>query len=71
MMLYEGFEKAKSAGRGGLENFHQLRSIVNTAKPKAQDHPVYQRLNSAEVRGELGENCRGDYWTSRSFAFGF
>ena len=50
MMLYEGFEKAKSAGRGGLENFHQLRSIVNTAKPRAQDHPVYQRLNSAEVR---------------------
>jgi hypothetical protein len=34
-----------------LENFHQLRSIGNTAKPKAQDHPVYQRLNSAEVRG--------------------
>jgi len=50
MMLYEGFEKAKSGGRSGLENFHQLRSIVNTAKPKAQDHPVYQRLNSAEVR---------------------
>jgi len=50
MMLYEGFEKAKSGGRSGLENFHQLRSIVNTAKPKAHDHPVYQRLNSAEVR---------------------
>jgi hypothetical protein len=50
MMLYEGYEKAKSASRSGLENFHQLRSIVNTAKPKAQDHPVYQRLNSAEVR---------------------
>ena len=50
MMLYEGFEKAKSAGRSGLENFHQLRSIVNTAKPKALEHPVYQRLNSAEVR---------------------
>ena len=50
MMLYEGFEKAKSEVRSGLENFHQLRSIVNTAKPKAQDHPVYQGLNSAEVR---------------------
>ena len=49
-MLYEGFEKAKSAGRSGLENFHQLRSIVNTAKPKAQDHPVYRRVNSPEVR---------------------
>jgi hypothetical protein len=50
MMLYEGFEKAKPAGRSGLENFHQLRSIVNTAKPKAQDHPVYRRVNSTEVR---------------------
>jgi hypothetical protein len=49
-MLYEAFEKAKSASQSGLENFHQLRSIVNTAKPRAQDHPVYQRLNSAEVR---------------------
>jgi hypothetical protein len=50
LMLYENFEKAKAAGRSGLENFHQLRSIVNTAKPKAQDHPVYQRLNDEEVR---------------------
>jgi hypothetical protein len=50
MMLYEGFEKAKAGGRSGLDNFHQLRSIVNTAKPKSQEHPVYQRLNSAEVR---------------------
>lgn len=49
-MLYESFEKAKSASRSGLENFHQLRSMVNTGKPKVQDHPVYQRLNAAEVR---------------------
>jgi hypothetical protein len=49
LMLYENFEKAKAAGRSGLENFHQVRSIVKTAKPKAQDHPVYQRLNAAEV----------------------
>src|SRR4029453_13713364 len=50
LMLYENFEKAKAAGRSGFENFHQLRSIVNTAKPKAQDQPVYRRVNSAEVR---------------------
>ncbi|HXV82186.1 MAG TPA: hypothetical protein VEG60_20130 [Candidatus Binatia bacterium] len=49
-MLYDSFEKAKAAGRSGLENFHQLRSMVNTGKPKAQDHPVYQKLNAAEVR---------------------
>ena len=50
LMLYEGFEKAKSTGRSGLENFHQLRSMVSTAKPKAQEHPVYQRLNLDGVR---------------------
>jgi hypothetical protein len=50
MVLYEGFEKAKSAGRTGLDNFHQLRSILTTTKPKVQEHPVYQRLNAAEVR---------------------
>lgn len=50
MIVYEGFEKAKAAGRSGLENFHELRSFVNTAKPKAQEHPVYQRLGVADVR---------------------
>jgi hypothetical protein len=50
LMLYESFEKAKSAGRTGLENFHQLRSIVNLGKPKTQEHPVYRKLNAAEVR---------------------
>jgi len=49
-MIYEGFEKAKSTGRSGLENFHQLRSILSAAKPRAQDHPVYRRVNSGEVR---------------------
>ena len=49
-MLYESFDKAKSTGRSGLENFHQLRSMLNTGKPKEQEHPVYQRLGSAEIR---------------------
>jgi hypothetical protein len=49
-MLHEGYEKAKSHGRTGLENFHELRSMVNTGKPKAQDHPVYRRLNSEDIR---------------------
>jgi hypothetical protein len=49
-LLYEGFEKAKAAGRSGLENFHELRSLVSTAKPKVQEHPVYQKLNAADVR---------------------
>jgi hypothetical protein len=49
-VLYESFEKAKSKGRSGLENFHELRSMLNAGKPKAQDHPVYQRLDAAAVR---------------------
>ncbi|MGB7949389.1 MAG: hypothetical protein WCH75_17005 [Candidatus Binatia bacterium] len=48
--LYESFEKAKSQGRSGFENFHDLRSIVNSGKPKAQDHLVYGRLSAEDVR---------------------
>ena len=49
-MLYEGFEKAKSLGRSGFENFHELRSVVNSGKPKEQKHPVYGRLEAETVR---------------------
>jgi hypothetical protein len=49
-MLYESFEKAKAADRSGLENFHELRSIVSTGKPKPQEHPVYRRLRSEDAR---------------------
>lgn len=49
-VLYEGFERAKSLGRSGLENFHELRSILTTGKPKLDDHPAYSRLNSEEAR---------------------
>jgi hypothetical protein len=49
-MLYESFEKAKAAGRSGLENFHELRSIVSTGKPKPQEHPVYRRLGTEDAR---------------------
>jgi hypothetical protein len=48
-IVYEGFEKAKSQGRTGLENFHELRSMINAGKPKRQEHPVYDRLNSDVV----------------------
>jgi hypothetical protein len=49
-MLYENFEKAKAAGRSGLENFHELRSIVGTGKPRTQEHPVYRRLDAEDAR---------------------
>jgi hypothetical protein len=49
-VLYESFEKAKAAGRSGLENFHELRSIFGTGKPTTQEHPVYRRLRSEDAR---------------------
>lgn len=49
-ILYEGYERAKARGQSGLEKFHELRSIVNTARPKDQPHPVYQRVNPDEAR---------------------
>lgn len=50
-MLYEAFEQAKPRGRSGLEQFHELRAIVNTGKPTVQDHPVYRRLDADSARG--------------------
>ncbi len=49
-ILYEGYERAKARGQSGLENFHELRSIINTGKPKKQPHPIYRRLNPDEAR---------------------
>jgi len=49
-ILYEGYERAKARGQSGLENFHELRSIINTGKPKEQPHPIYRRLNPDEAR---------------------
>jgi len=49
-ILYEGYERAKARGQNGLEDFHEIRSIVNTGKPKEQPHPIYRRLNQDEVR---------------------
>ena len=49
-MIYQGYEKAKARGQSGLENFHELRSMIATAKPKEQLHPVYRQLDAAQVR---------------------
>jgi hypothetical protein len=48
--IYEGFEKAKSQGRAGLENFHELRAMIHSGKPKPQAHPVYKELDAHTVR---------------------
>ncbi len=49
-VLYEGFEKAKARGRTGLENFHELRSVVSTNKPGPQEHPVYRKVDADSAR---------------------
>ncbi len=49
-IIYESFEKAKSQGRSGLENFHELRAMLHSGKPKPQEHPVYGKLDASVVR---------------------
>jgi hypothetical protein len=48
--IYEGYENAKGRGQDGLEKFHELRSIIGAEKPKEQIHPIYQKIDAAEVR---------------------
>jgi hypothetical protein len=49
--LYEAYEKAKSQGRSGFENFHALRAGIAAGKPKQEEHPIYRRLNADVVDG--------------------
>jgi hypothetical protein len=49
-VLYGAYEKAKTLGRGAIEHFHEIRSIINSVKPKAQEHPIYRGLKSENVR---------------------
>lgn len=47
--LYNAYEKGKSQGRTGFENFHELRAAIASGKPRHQDHPIYRRLNAEIV----------------------
>jgi hypothetical protein len=49
-MIYEGFEKAKARGQSGLEDFHGIRSVIGTGKPKSVTHPVYEKLGTGNFR---------------------
>ena len=33
-IIYQGYETAKARGRSGLENFHEVRSIIARENPK-------------------------------------
>jgi hypothetical protein len=49
-MIYEGYERAKGRGQSGLENFHDIRSLIGTGKPKPVAHPIYTKLGSEDFR---------------------
>jgi hypothetical protein len=48
--IYEGYETAKARNQSGLENFHEIRSLIGSGKPKPVSHPIYQKLGSADPR---------------------
>jgi hypothetical protein len=49
-IVYEAYEKAKARGQSGLEDFHAIRSVLGTGKPKAVTHPVYEKLGTGDFR---------------------
>jgi len=57
-IIYQGYERAKARGQSGLENFHEIRALIGTGRPKPVAHPIYQQLGS--------ENFRDGSWRERS-----
>ncbi|MGZ8494710.1 MAG: hypothetical protein ACXWWP_02315 [Candidatus Binatia bacterium] len=61
-IIYEGYERAKARGQSGqndLNDFHAIRSVIGTGKPKAVTHPVYQKLGAEDFRdGSWREQSR-------------
>jgi hypothetical protein len=49
-IVYEGYEKAKERGQSGLEDFHEIRSILATGKPRKSAHPVYGKMDTTDAR---------------------
>ncbi len=49
-IIYNGYETAKARGQSGLEQFHEIRSIIATGKPKPVTHPIYSKLATADLR---------------------
>lgn len=49
-VLYEGFEKARASGRGGIESYTSLRALFATTKPRPRPHPIFDRLDTDEAR---------------------
>lgn len=43
-MIYQGYEKSKARGQGGLEEFTAIRSVIASGKPAAMVHPVHEKI---------------------------
>lgn len=52
LIIYQGYERAKASGRGGIEGFSSLRALFTTTRPKPLPHPVYGRMDAEGVRVE-------------------
>ena len=70
-IVYEGYEKAKERGQSGLENFHEMRSIIATGKPKETAHPIYEKLDANRRATAPGASSRAGCSTNPSCATGF
>lgn len=49
-MIYDAYVRAKERGQAGLEDFHAIRTVIATGKPKTVAHPVYQKLGAQDLR---------------------
>jgi hypothetical protein len=49
-IIYDGYERAKARGQSGLEEFHEIRSLIGAGKPKPVMHPIYQQLGTMDFR---------------------
>lgn len=58
-ILYEGFEKAKTLGRGGVEEFASLRAIFTSSRPGHCFHPVYARISTEDLRSGAWRELSG------------
>ena len=49
-IIYEGYERAKARGQSGLENFHDIRSLIGAGKSTPETHPIDRQLGSVDFR---------------------
>ncbi|HXG51363.1 MAG TPA: hypothetical protein VNN77_08175 [candidate division Zixibacteria bacterium] len=48
--ILDAYEKARAAGRSGLERFPELRAMVVPGERRTTEHPAYARFRGEEIR---------------------